>query len=265
MWNGWKRSDVLRDLLTLLVVSTLAVVACSKVPFTGRNRFLLVGEAAELEMGAQSYEDVLAESNLSDDRAEVERIRTIGMRIAEVTGKDDYSWEFNLIEADSIANAFCLPGGKVAVYSGITELASTDDEIATVMAHEIAHAIARHGAERMTQMLMIQLGGIALDEALDKHSERTLEMARVAYGVGATLLYMLPYSRTHESEADYLGLIYMAKADYDPRAAVDFWRKMQQKYGGQEPPEFLSTHPNSETRINDLQKWMPEALKYYEQ
>ena len=264
MWCGLKRSESLRHLLILLLVSALATAACSKVPFTGRSRFLLVGEATELEMGAQAYEEVLAESNLSNDRAEAERIRSIGMRIADVTGKDNYEWEFNLIEADSIANAFCLPGGKVAVYTGITELASTDAEIATVMAHEIAHAIARHGAERMTQMLMVQLGGIALDEALDTQSARTLEMARVAYGVGATLLYVLPYSRTHESEADHMGLIYMAKADYDPRAAVDFWRKMQTKYGDREPPEFLSTHPNSETRIVDLQEWMPEALKYYE-
>jgi predicted Zn-dependent protease len=234
------------------------------VPFTGRNRFLLVGEAAELEMGVQAYEEILAESNLSSDQAQVGRIRTIGARVADVTERDDYEWEFNLIEADSVANAFCLPGGKVAVYTGITEIASTDAEIATVMAHEIAHAIARHGAERMTQMLMVQLGGIALEEALDTQSERTLELARVAYGVGTALAYILPYSRTHESEADYLGLIYMAKAGYDPRASVDFWMKMQRKYGDQEPPEFLSTHPNSQTRIADLRKWMPEALKYYE-
>jgi predicted Zn-dependent protease len=264
MMHDRKQRGLSQKVLVLLVVSALTVVACSKVPFTGRKRFLLVGEATELEMGVQAYEEILAESNLSGDRTEVERIRTIGMRIARVTGKDGYQWEFNLIEADSIANAFCLPGGKVAVYTGITELASTDGEIATVMAHEIAHAIARHGAERMTQMLMVQLGGIALDEALDKHSARTLEMARVAYGVGATLLYVLPYSRTHESEADYLGLIYMAKADYDPREAVSFWRKMQEEYGDLEPPEFLSTHPNSATRIADLQKWMPEALGYYE-
>jgi predicted Zn-dependent protease len=246
------------------VVVLLALAACSNVPFTGRRRFLLVGEAAELDMGVQAYEEILAESRLSDNRREVERVRAIGTRIAAITGKDEYEWEFNLIEADTIANAFCLPGGKVAVYTGITDLASTDAEIATVMAHEIAHAIARHGAERMTQMLMVQLGGIALDEALDTQSEKTLELARVAYGLGTALAYILPYSRTHESEADYLGLIYMAKAGYDPRAAVSFWLKMQREYGDREPPEFLSTHPNSSTRIADLQKWMPEALSYYE-
>jgi predicted Zn-dependent protease len=264
MWFGRQLPYLFRSLLLTTVVLALGLVACSTVPFTGRSRFLLVGETAELDMGIQAYEEILAESNLSNDRLEVERIRTIGTRIAAVTGKDDYEWEFNLIEADSVANAFCLPGGKVAVYTGITELASTDAELATVMAHEIAHAVARHGAERMTQMLMVQLGGIALEEALDTDSEKTLELARVAYGIGTALAYILPYSRTHESEADYLGLIYMAKAGYDPRASVDFWIKMQQTYGGQEPPEFLSTHPNSGTRITDLRKWMPEALGYYE-
>jgi predicted Zn-dependent protease len=254
---------MLRAVVVALLTSAIVVVACSRVPVTGRKRFLLVGEDTELEMGAQAYEEVLSEANLSDDETAVGRIRTIGERIAEVTGKDDYDWEFNLIEADSIANAFALPGGKVAVYSGIVEIATTDDEIATVMAHEIAHAIARHGAERMTQMLMVQLGGIALEEALETRTETTLEMARVAYGVGASLLYVLPYSRTHESEADHMGLIFMAKAGYDPTAAVDFWRSMQQRYGDQEPPEFLSTHPSSGTRIEDLQKWMPEALGHY--
>jgi predicted Zn-dependent protease len=255
---------LLRSLFICLLASMVVLATCSKVPLTGRKRFLLVDEGSELQMGAQAYQDVLAESALSTDLAEVERIRTIGTRIAHVTGKDDYDWEFNLIQADTIANAFCLPGGKVAVYTGITEIASTDPELATVMAHEIAHAIARHGAERMTQMLMVELGGIALDQALSKQTEKTLELARVAYGVGTTLAYILPYSRTQESEADHLGLIYMAKAGYDPRAALDFWEKMQQKYGSEEPPEFLSTHPNSDTRIADLKQWMPEALKYYQ-
>ncbi len=251
----------------VLVVLCVAVVlaACSQVPLTGRKRLLLVGEAAELELGMSTYRDILEKSTLSDDQGSVRRIRTIGTAIADVTGKQDYEWEFNLIDADTVYNAFCLPGGKVAVYSGILELASDDGEIATVIAHEIAHAIARHGAERMSQMLLVQLGGIALDEAMKKKSEKTIELARAAYGVGTGLLYILPYSRTHESEADYLGLIYMAKAGYDPRAAVRFWRKMQAEAGAGEPPEFLSTHPTSDTRIADLEKWMPEALGYYEE
>ena len=248
---------------TVLLSVAMFAVSCTKVPFTGRNRFLLVDETTELQMGVTGYEQVLDESNLSEDKELVSRVRTIGERIAAVTDRDDFDWEFNVIEADSIANAFCLPGGKVAVYTGITELAGSDDELATVMAHEIAHAIARHGAERMTQMLMVDLGGMALSEALSTQTETTLELASIAYSIGSGLLYVLPYSRTHESEADYMGLMFMARAGYDPRAAVDFWVKMQQQ-GGAAPPEFLSTHPHPETRIDDLKEWMPEALKHYE-
>jgi predicted Zn-dependent protease len=254
----------LRRLIVAVVCLAFVLAACSQVPLTGRKRLLLVDEGTELELGIQTYKQVLDESTLSKDGRAVGRIQTIGTRIADVTGKTDYEWEFNLIEADSVCNAFCLPGGKVAVYTGILELASSDDELATVMAHEIAHAIARHGGERMSQMLVLQLGGIALEEAMKTKSEKTMELAMAAYGVGAGLLYILPYSRTHESEADHMGLIYMAKAGYDPRGAVRFWEKMQAEHAGQEPPEFLSTHPSSGTRIADLESWMPEALGYYE-
>lgn len=266
MWRLTVKSGAgwLRAIVCTLCLAAVAV-SCSRVPLTGRRRLLLVGEGTELELGIKTYSDVLEKSTLSSDEAAVARIRTIGMRIADVTQKTDYEWEFNLIEADSVYNAFCLPGGKVAVYTGILDLASSDDEVATVMAHEIAHAIARHGGERMSQMLMVQLGGIALEEAMKKESQKTIDMARVAYGAGAGLLYILPYSRTHESEADYMGLMYMAKAGYDPRASVRFWQRMQEQYAGQEPPEFLSTHPSSDTRIADLRAWLPEALRHYEE
>lgn len=255
--------NYLMSVLLAVCIATV-VAACSTVPHTGRSRFLLVDEATEMQMGTDGYTEILETSNLSDDQAEVKRVREIGERIAAVTDRDDFDWEFNVIEADTIANAFCLPGGKVAVYTGILELAENDNELATVMAHEIAHAIARHGAERMTQMLTVQLGGIALSEALKNESQTTYELAAIAYGVSTGLLYILPYSRTHESEADYMGLIFMAEAGYDPRASVDFWKKMQARHGGAEPPQFLSTHPNSATRIEDLEGWMPEALEIYE-
>ena len=248
----------------LLVCLACVLAACAKAPITGRRQILLITEAEETQLGTAGYAEILETSKLSDDTAAVERLRTIGRRIADVTGEEDYEWEFNLIENDSVVNAFCLPGGKVAFYTGILELAETEDEIATVMAHEIAHATARHGGERMTQILMVQLGGVALSEALENNREQTVELVQVAYGVGASLAYVLPYSRKHESEADHIGLIYMAKAGYDPRAAVGFWRKMQEHYGGQEPPEWLSTHPNSDTRIENLERLVPEALEYYE-
>jgi predicted Zn-dependent protease len=239
-------------------------LACQTTPISGRKRLILFPESEENALGAQSYTEILGESQLSKDKAAVGRIRTIGRNIARVTEKgDDYNWEFNLIQNDSVVNAFCLPGGKVAVYTGILNLATSDAELATVMAHEIGHAIARHGGERMTQLLLVELGGMALQEALKKESRKTLDLAQIAYGAGASLFYILPYSRTHEYEADHLGLIYMAAAGYDPHAAVDFWKKMNKMYGGQEPPEFLSTHPSSENRIKNLERLLPEAMKHY--
>lgn len=218
-----------------------------------------------MELGVTAYHDILQESKLSRDAAAVNRVKKIGEKIAQITDRSDYSWEFNLIDDDEVVNAFCLPGGKVAVYTGMLKIASTDAELATVMGHEIAHAIARHGAERMSQLLLVELGGMALEEALKKKTEKTIELAKVAYGAGTQLLLVLPYSRTHENEADYIGLIFMAKADYDPHAAIDFWKKMHRKFAGQEPPEFLSTHPGSEQRISNLEKWLPEALRYYQE
>lgn len=250
-------------MLVLALLIALIAASCSTVPLTGRHRLLLVSESTELELGATTYHEIIETSKLSSDSTQVRRIRTIGRRIAQATGEKDYRWEFNLIEADSVMNAFCLPGGKVAVYSGILKIASSDEELATVMAHEIAHAIARHGAERMSQMLLVELGGIALEEALKTKGEKTIDLAKVAYGAGTGLLYILPYSRKHEEEADYMGLIYMAKAGYDPHAAVRFWEKMNQEFSNREPPEFLSTHPSSERRIENLKRWLPRVLKYY--
>ncbi|HVP57230.1 MAG TPA: M48 family metallopeptidase [bacterium] len=250
--------------MVVLACLAFVVAACSHVPLTGRRQLLLVSEADEIQLGITEYKDVLAKSTLSKDEATTERIRTIGSRIAAATGKADYKWEFNLIQADTVVNAFCLPGGKVAVYTGIKKVAATDDELATVMSHEISHAVARHGGERMSQLLLVQLGGVALDEALKTKTERTLELAQVAYGMGTTLALVLPYSRAQESEADYMGLIFQAKAGYDPRAALDFWQKMEKEFAGKEPPQFLSTHPSNAKRIEDIKAAIPEAMKYYQ-
>jgi len=257
------RSGVTLRVILALLIPVFLFLSCQTVPITERRQLILVPEGTELELGATTYQDILSESQLSTDTKVVNRIRTIGQRIARVTGKSDYEWEFNLIGNDKTVNAFCLPGGKVAVYTGIMKLASTDAELATIMGHEIAHAVARHGAERMTQLLLVELGGIALDEALKKKKEKTIELTKIAYGVGTQLLYVFPYSRTHENEADHLGLIFMAKAGYDPHAAVDFWKKMHKEFAGKEPPEFLSTHPTSKHRISNLEELLPEALKYY--
>ena len=167
------------------------------------------------------------------------------------------------MENDQV-NAFCMPGGKVVVYTGILPIAQDEAGLAVVMGHEIAHAIAGHGSERMSQGLAVEMGGMALSTALANHPARTQQLWMTAFGVGAQYGVMLPYSRLHEREADHLGLIFMAMAGYDPRKAVDFWQRMAEKKGGKGTPEFLSTHPADETRIRKINELIPEVMPYYE-
>jgi len=173
----------------------------------------------------------------------------------------DYQWEFNLVN-ENIPNAWCMPGGKVVVYAGILPYTRTEAGLAVVMGHEIAHAIARHGNERMSQSMILQMGGMALSSALDSKPQQTKAIFMGAYGVGTKVGLSLPFSRTHETEADKLGLVFMAMAGYNPEEAITFWERMSQS-GGQKPPELLSTHPSDETRIKDLKEFLPEAMKYY--
>ena len=172
-----------------------------------------------------------------------------------------YQWEFNLVESEEV-NAWCMPGGKVVVYTGILPVVQNEEGLAVVLGHEIAHAIAEHGNERMSQELLRSVGAVGLMVALDKEPEETKALWMGVYGVGSTLAVMLPYARTHESEADRMGLIFMAMAGYDPHEAPVFWERMAAS-GGAQPPEFLSTHPSHETRIQDLNSWIPEAMEYY--
>lgn len=255
----------IRSFLAPLILLIAIIISCQTVPVTERQSLVLIGEYEELQLGLQAYRKILSESKLSSDPVLDERVRRVGRRIAAVSHKPDLPWEFNVIENDDIVNAFCLPGGKVAVYTGIFKYATTEDELATVMSHEIAHAIARHGAERMSQMLIVQLGGVALNVAMREKGRETLQLANIAYGVGAGVLFILPYSRLHEEEADHIGLIYMAKAGYNPEAAISFWRKMakEKHEKGVKVPEFLSTHPSDERRVKNLEKLLPQAMKIY--
>jgi predicted Zn-dependent protease len=175
---------------------------------------------------------------------------------------DGYNWEFNLIESADV-NAWCMPGGKVVVYTGILPLTQDESGLAVVMGHEIAHAVAEHGNERMSQILLTQLGGMALSEALGSQPQQTRDLWLGVYGLGAQVGVLLPYSRTHESEADRLGMVFMALAGYDPNVAIGFWERMAAHNQGQAPPEFLSTHPSDKTRIEDIKKYLPEAMRYY--
>jgi predicted Zn-dependent protease len=244
------------------------VVGCATAPVTGRQQLILIPASQELALGVQSYREILSQSKLSQDRGIVEMVKGVGRNIARVTSRDypiakDYKWEFNVIEDDKTPNAFALPGGKIAVYTGILKYTKNKAGLATVIGHEVGHALARHGAERMSQVLMAQLGQVALNVAINDQSPETVAALNIGYGVGTTVGVLLPFSRLEESEADHIGLILMAKAGYDPREAIGFWRRMA-KAGGTKPPVFLSTHPADEKRIAQIKEWMPEALRYYE-
>jgi predicted Zn-dependent protease len=255
----------------LPVLGLLGLAACAKVPVTGRRALILVPDTQVSGLATDSYRQLIQQSKLSNDAEATEMIRRVGRRIAAVSNRPDFQWEFNLIEDSTTANAFCMPGGKVAFYTGILPITQNETGVAAVMGHEVAHAIAKHGAERLSQQIVVSFGQISLDQALRKKPAETRQLANLAFGVGAGLGYVLPYGRLQESEADRIGLMFMAKAGYDPREALAFWQRMEQRAAedkkkgrGGSPPEFLSTHPSHQTRIADLKEWMPEALREYE-
>lgn len=247
-----------------LAMFGLVLAACATVPYTDRKQFNLVTAEQEIQLGEEAYADVLKKTPRSKNEEWQRRLKAIGADIQRVANEPNFKWEFNLLEGKDV-NAFCLPGGKVAFWEGIMPICGDDNGVAVVMGHEVAHALAHHGAERMSQGMGAQLVGELLSIGLKNADPAVRGRALQAYGLGAQVGVILPFSRTHESEADKIGLILMAKAGYDPRAAVDFWRRMAAQGGGQKPPEFLSTHPSDETRIQQIESWLPEALGYYKQ
>ncbi|NWF92393.1 MAG: M48 family metallopeptidase [Syntrophaceae bacterium] len=256
------------------VIGTLfLVIACATVPLTGRKGLRLIPDSQLLSLSFQQYAEVLQKSKLSNDPVKVQMVKRVGERIARACEEflresglesdiKNYKWEFNLIEDDKVVNAWCMPGGKVAVYTGILPLTQDETGLAVVMGHEVAHAMAKHGNERMSEALLVQLGGIGLSAALAKHTGQTQQIFLGVYGVTANLGFLLPYSRLHESEADRIGLVLMAKAGYDPGEAIAFWQRMKKKEGSK-VPEFLSTHPVPETRIEQIRAHIPEAMRHY--
>ena len=254
----------MRILLALLL--GLSVVACETVPITGRSQLVLIPEGTEVKMGLDSYQQILGKSKVSNDAQLNEQVTRVGRRIATATERNDYQWEFKVID-DQQVNAFCLPGGKVAVYTGMFPVARDDAGLAAVLGHEVAHAIARHGGERMSQQLAVEGVTLAGAQALLSGSDpRFVQLAAAALGGVATVGVLLPFSRAQESEADHLGLIYMAKAGYDPHASRDLWKRMAERSSGQSDSPlsaFLSTHPLPATRITQIEGWIPEAMKYY--
>ena len=256
-----------------LALALLLGLSCSTVPITGRRQFNMIPAETMLSMSFQQYGAFMDSSAVSQNANQTAMVKRAGLRIQlaveeyfaqhKMTDQlEGYAWEFNLIESDEV-NAWCMPGGKVVVYAGLMKLVGGETELAVVMGHEIAHAVAEHGGERMSQGLLTQFGGMALTVALEDKPAETQQLWMTAFGLGAQVGVLLPYSRLHEAEADRLGLIFMAMAGYDPNAALTFWQKMAAQGSGASVPEFISTHPSDETRIRKIQELMPEALGYY--
>ncbi|HLG34842.1 MAG TPA: M48 family metallopeptidase [Bacteroidia bacterium] len=256
----------------LLFITAFTVFSCSKVPITGRKQMNLLPESTMMSMSLSNYRDFLSQHPPVTSGAEMQQVKNIGAKISSAVEQymrqnkmadrvKGYKWEFNLVN-DKAVNAWCMPGGKVVVYTGLLPITQDETHLAFVMGHEVAHAVARHGNERMSQMLLAATGGIALDVALSQKPSETRAMFLGAYGVATTVGVILPFSRTHESEADKLGMVFMAMAGYNPTNALDMWERMS-KAGGGKMPEFLSTHPSDATRSKNMRAYLPQAMKYY--
>ena len=255
------------------IFTLLFLVHCKTVPLTGRKGIKIYPSSEVNAMSFQQYDQVIAEAQLSSNKQQVDMINRVGKRIQKAVeqymqenGHSElligYQWEYNLIESPE-ANAWCMPGGKVAFYTGILPICENEEGVAVVMGHEIAHAIAEHGNERMSHQMLQQYGGAALDVFSREHPEETRALAFTAFGLGTQYGVLLPFSRKHESEADEMGLYFMAMAGYNPESAPKFWQRMS-AMSGASPPEFMSTHPSHSTRVNDLNANMPKAKEYYQ-
>jgi predicted Zn-dependent protease len=255
-----------------LLVSISIITSCATVPVTGRKQLSLVSNDEIIQQSAAEYKHVLDSSRLSNNAEQVAMIKRVGSRIQSAVenymsqkGLSDqlkgFNWEFNLIQNDKTVNAWCMPGGKVAFYTGILPICQDETGVAIVMGHEVAHAIANHGRERMSEAMLANGLLSGLSAAVGQNPTLTQQLLLQSLGVGANL-GMLKFSREDESEADHIGLIFMTMAGYDPHQAPVFWKRMEAKSGGQAPPEFLSTHPADAKRIKDLEKWIPEAESY---
>jgi predicted Zn-dependent protease len=247
----------------LLALGTGCCCGCRTTPITGRKQLLLMPEQQEVAMGLSAFEELAKKEPPSNNRQYLQLVNRVGERIAKVAERPDYKWEFRVIAAET-QNAFCLPGGKVAVYEGIVPVCANESGLAVVMSHEIAHALARHGGERMSQDYAVQGVRKAVQYVTRQQDQKNQELVLQAYGVASQYGVILPYSRKHESEADHMGVLLMAKAGYDPSEAPRFWQRFAGLHQGKQTPEFLSTHPSDERRAKDLVALLPEAGKLYQ-
>jgi predicted Zn-dependent protease len=262
-------------LRTIWVLSVIILISasCQKVPITGRSQLHGFPESEMIALSKTQYQEVLQKSKVVSGTPDAALVNTVGAKISAAAQKlmtqlkeadrlAGYAWEYHLLE-NSEPNAWCLPGGKIAVYTGILPITKDESGLAVVIGHEVGHAIAQHGNERMSQQMAAQLGSIGLDYALANKTNETKQIYEAAYGYGAQYGVLLPYSRTQESEADKIGMALMAIAGYDPNAAIALWERMASMSHGPTIPEFMSTHPSDEHRIQDIKKFLPEAMKYY--
>ena len=262
-------------LITSFFLFVSFLIACSRNPITGRNQITLLPESEVQSMATTEYQKFLTTNKVvsTTNNRDAEMVRRVGQRITRAVtdyyasqGQSEklagYNWEYNLVESKDV-NAWCMPGGKIVVYSGLLPITQNEAALAVVMGHEVSHAVFQHGNERMSQGLLQQLGGVALSVAVANKPQETQNLFLSAYGVGTAVGVLLPFSRKHEYEADRFGLNWAAMAGYNPQEAIPLWQRMEKAANGQKPPEFLSTHPSEGNRIEQLQKFMPEALQYY--
>ena len=266
MSSSWRR--LMKTKLTSFLLPVLVLIGlsgCTTVPHTGRSALHLVSPDSLASTAAQQFGQLKQETPISRDQKMNSMVQRVGDRIAYVAAPDmpTAQWEFIVFDEPDQINAFAMPGGKVAVYSGLFQVAKTEADLAIVMGHEVAHVVAGHGAERVSQQMLAAGGALALQLGTRDMDSKDQQLLMAAYGAGASFGLILPYSRLHESEADEIGLTYAAKAGYDPRAAIPFWQRMAAQKSGS-PPEFLSTHPSDSTRIRKLNALMPRAVQVYQ-
>ncbi len=255
-----------RTSLKKMVAWTLPVcgcaLGCKSAPYTGRKQLIFVPEQQELSMGQTAFTDVVNKEPVSENTRFQQIVQRVGLRIAGVSGRSDYQWETKVIASDT-QNAFCLPGGKIVVYEGILPVCQNEAGLAVVMSHEVAHVLARHGGERMSQTAAVNGAQTVVGMVMRNQEQVTKDIAMRAYGVGSQYGFLLPYSRKHELEADQIGIMLMAQAGYDPSEAPRFWHRFSSASQGNKPAEFMSTHPSDERRASELEKQLPSALQQY--
>lgn len=258
--------------VTGVLIAILLLTSCGSVPLTGRRQMLLVSDAEVLTASLAQYDEYIKAAPLSTNKTQTATVVRVGKKIAAATEAylkqnglsaeiANLSWDFKLVKSDDV-NAFCMPGGKIVVYEGLLPVAPTDDELAVVIGHEVAHAVAKHSNERMSQEILAQYGASVIDAALSNKSNAIKSVGNTVFGLGAQLGVMLPYSRKHEYEADYMGLVFMTMSGYDPSKAVSFWQKMSSASGNANASDFMSTHPSDSKRISEIQRHLPEMEKY---